>query len=118
MADLSNKPFLQQLRKILSDGIQRIDNDECDESKAVGMIARFNVESDEYYGKKRFVNYDKAMNITGIRSRGMFKQICDSNNIKEKTIGHIKIGFLRSEIEDLAERIRNENHTIQKKNYL
>ena len=107
MADISKKPFLQQLRKILADGIQRIDNDECDETKAVQMIARFNVESDKYYGKNRFVNYDKAMRITGIKSRGSFKQLCDENGIEQKKIGNHKIGFLREEIEGLAEKIRN-----------
>ena len=114
MADLSKKPFLQQLRKILSEGIQRIDNDECSEESALGMVARFNIESDTHYDKKRFVNYDEAMRMIGIRSRGMFKKMCDENGIRQHSVGNIKVGFLRNEIEDLARQAREENRNSTK----
>lgn len=109
MADLSKKPFLQQLRNLLADGIRRIDNDECDEAQAVGMVAQLNVESDKYYGKRRFVTYDRAMRITGILQRTKFKQFCDEHGILQQTVSGQKVGFLRSEIDDLAEEIREEN---------
>lgn len=109
MADLSKKPFLQQLRKILSDGIKRIDNDECSEESALGMVARFNIESDRYYDKKRFINYDEAMRMIGIKSRGIFKKLCDSNGIEQHSVGNVKVGFLREEIEELAKQTREEN---------
>ena len=114
MADLSKKPFLQQLRRILSDGIQRIDNDECDESSALKMVSMFNVESDKYYGNKKFVNYDKAMRIIGIRSRGTFKQLCDEHGIREQSIGSHKIGFLRTEIDELSEKLMNDKKKASK----
>ena len=108
MADLSNKPFLKTIRGILSHGIQMIDNDECDEARAMSMVARYNEETKGYYSKNSFVNYDKAMRIIGIKNRNDFKAICEANNVTQKTINNQKVGFLRSEIESLSERIRNE----------
>ena len=72
------------------------------------MISRFNAESKGFFDKKSFVNYDKAMRIMGIRNRNEFKAVCDANNITQRTINNQKVGFLRSEIESLAERLRNE----------
>ena len=67
MDEKNNKPkspILQEIRRILTDGIKRIDNDECDEAKAYGMLSRFNAESKGFYDKNSFVNYDKAMRMT------------------------------------------------------
>lgn len=108
MADLSNKPFLKAIRDILSHGIQMIDDDQCDESRAMSMVARYNEETKGFYDKHSFVNYDKAMRIVGIKQRTRFKEMCDIYNIEQKTINNQKVGFLRTEIEDLAQRLREE----------
>ena len=73
------------------------------------MMARFNAESKGFFDKKSFVNYDKAMRITGIKQRTKFKETCDDYGIEQKTINNQKVGFLRSEIEDLKEKLREEN---------
>lgn len=108
MADLTNKPFLQELRKILADGVKRIDNDECSEAYAKGMLNGFNAESKGYYNNDSFVNYDKAMRITGIKSREKLRDVCTENKIKQKTINNQKVGFLRYEIEYLASILRGK----------
>lgn len=108
----SNKPkppILQEIRRILADGIKRIDNDECNEDYAYGMITRFNAESKGFFDKKSFVNYDKAMRITGIKQRTKFKETCDIYHVEQKTINNQKVGFLRTEIEDMRDKIREEN---------
>lgn len=108
----SNKPkspILQEIRRILADGIKRIDNDECDESQAYGMMSRFNAESKGFFDKNSFVNYDKAMRIVGIKQRTAFKAVCDKHHIEQKVINNQKVGFLRAEIEGLRDKIRNEN---------
>ena len=102
-------PILQEIRRILADGIKRIDNDECDEAKAYGMMARFNAESKGFFDKKSFVNYDKAMRITGIKQRTKFKETCDIYHVEQKTINNQKVGFLRTEIEGLKDKLRDEN---------
>ena len=112
MDEKKNKPkspILQEIRRILADGIKRIDNDECNEDYAYGMMSRFNAESKGFFDKKSFVNYDKAMRIVGIRQRTRFKEMCDAYGIEQKTINNQKVGFLRTEIEDLRDKIREEN---------
>ena len=72
------------------------------------MIARFNAESKGFFDKKSFVNYDKAMRILGIKNRNEFKAVCDAHKFTQKTFNNQKVGFLRSEIENLSTRLRNE----------
>ena len=73
------------------------------------MMARFNAESKGFFDKKSFVNYDKAMRIVGIKQRTRFKEMCDIYNIEQKTINNQKVGFLRTDIEDLKDKLREEN---------
>ena len=102
-------PILQEIRRILADGIKRIDNDECNEDYAYGMIARFNAESKGFFDKKSFVNYDKAMRIVGIRQRTKFKEICNEHHIEMNYVNNQPVGFRRTEIEDLVIKLREEN---------
>lgn len=108
-ADKPKSPILQEIRRILADGIKRIDNDECDESQVYGMMARFNAESKGFFDKKSFVNYDKAMRMTGIRQRNKFKEMCDKHHIEMNYVNNQKVGFLRTDIEDLKDKLREEN---------
>lgn len=107
--DKPKSPILQEIRRILADGIKRIDNDECNEDYAYGMMSRFNAESKSFFDKNSFVNYDKAMRIVGIKQRNIFKEACDRHNIEQKVINNQKVGFLRTEIEDLRIKLRDEN---------
>lgn len=107
-SDKPKSPILQEIRRILTDGIRRIDNDECDEAKAYGMMSRFNAESKGFFDKKSFVNYDKAMRMTGIRQRNKLKETCDKHHIEMNYVNNQPVGFLRTEIEDLAKRLREE----------
>lgn len=95
-------PILAELRRILLDGVKRIDNDECNEAQAMGMLNGFNSESKGFYNKESFVNYDRAMKKLGIKTRNTFKDICEAYGIEQKTINNQKVGFLKSEIEYLA----------------
>ena len=111
MDEKKNKPkspILQEIRRILTDGIKRIDNDECDETKAYGMLSRFNAESKGFYDKNSFVNYDRAMRMTGIRQRNKLKETCNEHHIEMNYVNNQPVGFLRTEIEDLAKRLREE----------
>ena len=73
------------------------------------MIARFNAESKGSFDKKSFVNYDKAMRMTGIRQRNKFKELCEMHHIEMNYINNQPVGFLRTEIEDLKDKLREEN---------
>lgn len=102
-------PILQEIRRILADGVKRIDDNECDEEQVYRMMSRFNAESKGFFDKNSFVNYDKAMRIVGIKQRNAFKETCDRYHIEQKVINNQKVGFLRTEIEGLRDKIRNEN---------
>lgn len=108
MGNLEDKPFLKELRRLLADGVERIDRDECSEAHAKGMLSGFNAESKGYYNEDSFKNYDKSMKIVGIKDRTKFKEECDSHGIKQKTFNNKKVGFLKYEIEYLATILRNK----------
>lgn len=108
-SDKPKSPILQELRRILKDGIERIDNDECDESQVYGMMSRFNAESKGFFDKHSFVNYDKAMRMTGIRQRTKFKEMCNKHHIEMNYVNNQPVGFLRTEIEGLKDKLREEN---------
>lgn len=108
----SNKPkspILQELKRILTDGVKRIDDNECDEEQVYRMMSRFNAESKGFFDKKSFVNYDKAMRIVGIRQRTKFKEICNEHHIEMNYVNNQPVGFLRTEIEELKDKLREEN---------
>ena len=109
MPDFKDKPFLKQIYTILDFGKQLIEEDKCSEDEACKMLSRFNAESKGFFDKKSFVNYDKAMRIVGIKQRTKFKETCDIYHVEQKTINNQKVGFLRTEIEDMRDKIREEN---------
>lgn len=107
----SNKPkspILQEIRRILADGIKRIDNDECSEAQVYGMLSRFNAESKGFIDKHSTVNYDKAMRMLGIKNRNEFKEFCDANKIEQMKINNQPCGFMRSEIESLKPLVKKK----------
>lgn len=99
-------PTLIQLRAILAHAIDKIDNNQCSEADAMAMLSRFNAESDGFYDKTSLVNYDEAMEIVGIRNRNRFKELCRINCIEQVRLNNMNVGFKRTEIEDLAYRLK------------
>lgn len=98
-------PILQEIRRILADGIRRIDNDECSEAQAIGMMSRFNSESKGFIDKKSTVNYDEAMRMLNIYNRNKFQQLCKNHGIEQVRINNQPCGFLVSEIESLKKSV-------------
>ena len=101
-------PILAELRRIFVEGIRRIDNDECSDSYAMGMISRFNAESKGFYDKDSLVNYDKAMKILNVKNRNKFNDLCKRYHIEQKHLNNMPVGLLKAEIEDLAVRLSKE----------
>ena len=109
---MANKsPIIKQLIHILKDALRRAENDECSEADAIAMIGRFNAESRGFYDKTSLLNYDEAMEMLGIRNRNKFKDICRLHCIEQVKLNNMSVGFKRTEIEDLAYRLRKENGT-------
>jgi hypothetical protein len=105
----SKSPIIKQLIHILKDALLRAENDECSEAEVYAMLNRFNAESKGYIDNNSTVNYDEAMNIIGIRRRNDFKALCDRNGSKQVKINNQSVGFLRTAIEDLAYRLKQQN---------
>lgn len=108
-ASKPKSPIIQELIIILKDALHRAENDKCDEKDVIRMVAKFNAESQGFFDKKSFVNYDKAMRMTGIRQRNKFKEICNEHHIEMNYVNNQPVGFLRTEIEDLKDKLREEN---------
>lgn len=102
------KPILKYIRSLLTHAVAMIDNDECNEADAMSMLSRFNAESHGFYDKASLVNYDEAMRILGIGSRNKFKDLCVLNHINQVKLNNMCVGFKRTEIEDLAYRLREK----------
>lgn len=103
--------ILKYLRSLLLHAVEMIDNDQCSEADAMSMISRFNAESKGFYDKTSLLNYDEAMEMLGIRNRNKFKDICRLHCIEQVKLNNMSVGFKRTEIEDLAYRLRKENGT-------
>lgn len=99
---MAKSPLLQELRRILADGIRRIDEgDDCSEAQAYGILSRFNAESKGFVDNRSTVNYDEAMRMLNMRNRNDFKALCDAHGVKQVRINNQAVGFLVSEIESL-----------------
>ena len=101
--------ILKYLRSLLLHAVEMIDNDQCSEADAMAMIGRFNAESKGFYDKTSLLNYDEAMEMLGIRNRNKFKDICRINSIEQVKLNNMSVGFKRTEIEDLAYRLKTTN---------
>lgn len=97
-------PVMQYARQVLQDAIDRIDNDECSEVAVEQFLARTNAESRGYFRKESYVNYDQAMRLLNIGNRVTLKAYLDKHGVKMNRVNNMPVGFLRSEVEALAER--------------
>lgn len=102
-------PIIKYAKQVLKDAIRRINNDECSEATVAYFLSNIDAESKNYFNDASFVNYDQAQRILGISNRNAMKLLCDKHNIKQHTINNQKVGFLRSDIEKLANDIKNGN---------
>lgn len=102
-------PLMQMAHDILSNYIKKIENDECNEAQVSYAIDRLNAESKGWHNDNSYVNYDEAQRILGIPNRTKMKTLLKINGIETQRVKNMRVGFLRSEVEELAHRLqRNE----------
>lgn len=104
MENRVKSPILAYAKRMLQDAIDRIDNDECSEEAVEYMVRRTNAETNGYYNNQSFVNYDEAMRILNIGNRLTLQQRLKRNGIAMQRLKNKPVGFLRSEVEGLAQR--------------
>lgn len=99
---------MKLVRDTLARWIEQIDNDECSEDYVASVVKKMDLESQGGYDEHSFVTYDEGMRIIGTRSRQKFLQTMRRNGCKPRKINNRTVGYLRSEVEAIAFRLRSE----------
>ena len=82
---------------------------DCDESEVVSTMAKFSPENKGYFKQDDFITADKAMKILHLgQNRSRFFQLTKEYGIENHKISNQNIGFLRKDIDRLAELIDDE----------
>lgn len=97
-------PIMQEARRFLQSIIDRIDNDQCSEEELLYLMGKVDAHSKGYFKKEDFVNYDEAMRILNIGNRVTLKEYLEANGVKMQRVNNQRVGFLRSEVEALANK--------------
>ena len=101
--------LLDNIRQQLIDG-------ECDESDIQDAMTKFHPEKNGYFKQEDFVTADKAMKILHLgTNRAKFFQLTKEYGIVNHKISNQNIGFLRKDIERLAEVLQEEVKEREKK---
>lgn len=82
---------------------------DCDEKEIVSTMSKFNPENNGYFKQDDFVTADKAMKILHLgQNRSRFFQLTKEYGIENHKISNQNIGFLRRDIDRLAELLDDE----------
>ncbi len=98
-------PIKEEALRFLDDIRDRILKDSCNEAELLYLMGKSNAHSKGYFKREDFVNYDEAMRILGIGNRVTLKEFLTKHGVKMQKVNNQKVGFLRSEVEALAEEV-------------
>lgn len=98
-------PLIQFAIKTLKEALRQLENDECDEEKILMSLSKLSNETSGKYDKNSFVTYDEAMRMLNVRNRNALKKFLDIHGIKQHKIGNVKVGFLRTDIENIVPKV-------------
>lgn len=84
----------------LCGAIKRIIDGDCDEETITNTMATIDANSQRRYADDDLVNYEQAARILGlsVTNRMRFKHIMNRYGVKQVVMHNQKIGFLRSEV--------------------
>ena len=86
----------------------------CNEDELAGALNTIDKMNSEYVNPKDYVTYDGAMKILCMgNNRAGFKKLMDKYGIKNQSFNNHKIGFKRSDILAVKDKLKEER---QKKN--
>lgn len=87
---------------------------DCNEDELAGALNTIDKMNSEYVNPKDYVTYDGAMKILCMgNNRAGFKKLMDKYGIKNQNFNNHKIGFKRSDILAVKDKLKEER---QKKN--
>ena len=79
--------------------LDKLLNDECDETEVINALNTVKDNSDGRYSKAELMNYDEAGDALGFGSNRVgLKKFLDKNNVKQVKFGATKVGFPRSKV--------------------
>lgn len=99
-------PVIKYATTVIKDVLDRLKNGECDEAEVAYMISRLNAESKGYHNANSYVNGDEAARIMHMADRNRCRALLATHGICQNKINNQKVGYLRSEVEDLAYRLK------------
>ena len=92
--------ILRMAAKFLLNCLEKIVNDECDETEVINALNAVKDNSEGRYSTAELMNYDEAGNALGfgVTNRVGLKRFLDKHNVKQVKFGSTKVGFPRSKI--------------------
>lgn len=102
--------FMRYVIYKLVDCIDDIINGKCDEQLIVNTMSTLENNANGRYSGDDLMNYDKAGESLGFgtTNRVGLKKLLDKNNIHEVVINNMKVGFRRSEVMALRDKLNDE----------
>lgn len=109
--------MIKRLALDLLDNLRsKIVSDDCSDEELTEALVKFHPESHGYFKQEDFVTADKAMKILHLgTNRAKFFQLTKEYGIVNHKISNQNIGFLRKDIERLAEVLQEEVKEREKK---
>lgn len=108
--------FMRYIISSLLDCIDNIMNGKCDEDTIVSAMSTIQNNANGRFSDCDLVNYDEAGNILGFgtTNRVGLKHTLDKYGIKQVTMNNMKVGFKRSEIIALRDKLVEEQKRKRK----
>lgn len=105
----------QYLWKLCKQILKDLKNGECTEEQIEEVIASTEPRKHGYFREEDYVTADQAMKILRLgQNRNKFFDLIQTYRIESQTFNGVKIGYRRSEIYELNNRIEQLN--LRKKN--
>lgn len=99
-------PVMQTAVKALLAAVESILGGDCDEGAVAQAVMTLDANSKGRYNDDDLVTYDRAMKILGITDRSKLKHILDVNGVEQVTIHNQKVGFPRSKVLAVKDKMR------------
>lgn len=116
MKDVSNLSPIKRTALALLDKLKEQVITDCDDSEVVSTMAKFNPENNGYFKQDDFVTADAAMKILHLGyNRAKFFELTKEYGIENHKISNQNVGFLRKDVERLAELLKDEVKEREKK---
>lgn len=108
---LSKQPFIiRQCADYVMGILDKLINGDCDESEITSTMGTLNQNSEGRYSSNDLMNYDDAGKALGFgcTNRMGLKKLLDKHGIKQVIIKNNPVGFRKSEIMALCDKLNDE----------